>query len=217
MRESQSSRDIQRRRWGVVFVLAAVIVTSYVVKVFLFTETVAETATRLHGCLERSDASCLLQHVHAREKKELDLTKAKLQNLLKLTSDRIVRGGQPGQLTVNVQREQGMATAQRDYEGKNGVRVAMALTVQAGDDGSTCSPLVWQLVKEYALARALERTASPAEVPAAFAAVLRESREEFVKIGLSGVVEPGTSGKMQPWDELIQHWEGVAVRSNPAH
>lgn len=213
MSESQRSREIPKKRWGVVFVLAVVIGTLYLVKLFLFTETVAETAARLHGCLERSDADCLIQHVHAREKTELGLTARKLRNLLKLTSDQIVGGGNPGQLTLTVQSEQAMATAQRDYAGKNGVRVAMALTVQVGDDGTTCSPLVWQLVKEYCLARALERAASPAEVPAAFAAVLRESQEQFARIGLNGVVEPGTSGKIQSWADLIQHWEGVASRS----
>lgn len=197
----------------VVAVMAAVAVAVYVLLMLLLPETLDETARRLHGCIEQSDAGCLISHVHRREKSELGLDEDKLQKLLSVTTDRVLAGGSPGQLTVNIQSEQAMATAQRDYAGANGVRVGIGLTVQIGDDGTTCSPIVWQLVREYALAKALERAKSRSQLPAAFASVLRESRSEFERAGLEGVVVPGTDGKLQSWDTLIQHWEGVAMGS----
>jgi len=202
-----------RARWKVgIGVAAATAIVGYVLYRLLFPETARQAAIKLLGCIERSDARCLDGYVHQTEREGLDLDVEKLEKLLKETTGKIVQsGGSPGQLTVDVQPEQARATAQRDYAGANGVRVAINITVQAGDDGLTCSPIVWQIVKCACLARAVERAEGPSRIPAEFAAALREQVPTYQRIGLTGVVEPSTDLHAQSWETLIQHWENVAL------
>jgi hypothetical protein len=188
------------------------VIAGYILYRLLFPETARQAAIKLLGCIERSDAGCLFGYVHETERDGLGLDVEKLEKLLRETTGRIVQeGGSPGQLTVDVQPEQARATAQRDYAGKNGVRVAITITVQAGDEGLTCSPIVWQIVKCACLAKALERAEGPTRIPAEFAAALREQVPVYERIGLTGVVEPSTDLHAQSWETLIQHWENVAL------
>lgn len=202
-----------RPRWrAAIVVAAATAIAGYILYRLLFPETARQAAIRLLGCVERSDARCLYAYVHQTERDGLDLDVEKLEKLLRETTGKIVQdGGRPGQLTVDVQPEQARATAQRDYGGKNGVRVAINITVQAGDDGLTCSPIVWQTVKCACLAKAVERAESPARIPAEFAAALREQVPTYERIGLTGVVDPSTDLHAQSWETLIQHWDNVAL------